>query len=85
MPLAPPSTGSQIAGMVKQVSGDTLTIETVAGSTVQVRLDTNGRITAQVAGTRADITVDAQVIILGEQNGTALTATRIEIIPAQAQ
>ena len=52
---------------------------------MQVRLDTNGRITAQVAGTRADITVDAQVIILGEQNGTALTATRIEIIPAQAQ
>lgn len=77
--------GRPLSGTVTAVSSDTLTIETASGSTMQVRLDTNGQIVRQVAGTSADITPNVQIMVRGEQSDTTITATRIDIVPAVAQ
>ena len=67
------------------MSSDALTVETAAGATVQVRLDTTGQLVRQVAGTSADIVPNVQISVRGEQSGATRTATRIEIIPAVAR
>jgi hypothetical protein len=58
-----------------------MTVKSATGSTVQVRLATDGQIVQQVAGTRADITAGAQIMVIGERNDTAVTAVRINIVP----
>jgi hypothetical protein len=77
--------GQLLSGTVKAVSGDALTIEAASGSTVQVRLNTNGLLVRRVAGTNADIAPNAQIMVMGEQSDAALAATWIEIIPALPQ
>jgi hypothetical protein len=81
--------GGGVFGTVESVSGDTITVKTANGETVKVRLAQDGRITQQVAGTRADITVGVQVSVIGdatgEQNGTTVTATQVNIVPLAQQ
>jgi hypothetical protein len=77
--------GQMLSGTIKEVAGDALTIETASGSTVQVRLDTNGQLVRRVAGTSADIAPNTQIVVMGEQSGATLAATWIEIIPALPQ
>ncbi|MCL5997478.1 MAG: hypothetical protein M1546_15685 [Chloroflexi bacterium] len=77
--------GGRLFGTVEQVSGDTMTVKTTDGSTVQVRLATDGKVVQQVAGTSADITAGVQVSVMGEQNDTTMTAARITIVPATSQ
>ncbi len=82
-PQAGRGPGGRLIGAVAQVTGDTITVKTADGATVQVRLASNGQITRQVAGTAADITAGAQIIAMGQQSGTTLTATRVEVVAPQ--
>lgn len=77
--------GNRLFGVVDQVSGDTVTVKAADGSTTQLKLAANGQVTQQVAGTTADITANEQVAVMGQQNGTTLTASQIDILPAMMQ
>jgi preprotein translocase subunit YajC len=77
--------GGRIFGTVEQVSADALTVKTASGTTMQVRLATDGQVTQQVAGTKADITTGSQIMVMstGQQGDTTVTATRVEVLAAQ--
>jgi len=77
--------GARLFGTIEQVSSDTITVKLTDNSTVQLKLATNGQVLQQVAGTSADITVGAQIRVMGEQNAAAVTATQIEILPTTVQ
>jgi hypothetical protein len=72
-------------GAIEQVSGSTLTIKTAEDTSVQVQLADNGQVTQQVTGTQADITVGAQVMVIGEQKDSLVTATQVNVTPAAAK
>lgn len=84
-PQAGRGPGNRLFGVVDQVSGDTITVKTGDGSTTQLKLAANGQVTQQVAGTSADITANEQVAVMGQQNGTTVTASQVDILPAMMQ
>jgi hypothetical protein len=77
--------GQRLVGAIEQVSGSTLTVKTAEGTIVQVHLADNGQATQQVAGTQADITVGAQVMVIGAQKDSVVTATQVNVTPAAAK
>jgi hypothetical protein len=77
--------GQRISGTVEAVADGVLSIKTSDGATVQVHLAENGQVTQQVAGTQADITVGAQVMVVGAQTDSAVTATQVNVMPATAK
>jgi hypothetical protein len=76
---------ARVAGTVEQVTGDTIAVKASAGTTAQVRLAQNGRVTQQVAGTVADITPGVRIVVAGDRHDTTVTATRVEVMPASQQ
>lgn len=80
-----PGRGNRLFGTVEQVSGDTITVKTMDGTTTQVKLASNGQITEQVAGAATDITANERIAVVGEQNGTSITALQIDILSAMTQ
>jgi hypothetical protein len=77
--------GQRLSGTVESVADGVLTVKTSDGTTVQVHLAENGQVTQQVDATQADITVGAQVMVVGEQSDSAVTATQVSIMPAATQ
>jgi hypothetical protein len=74
--------GQRISGTVESVADGVLTIKTTDGTSIQVHLAENGQVTQQVAGTQADVTVGAQVMVIGAQTDSAVTATQVNVMPA---
>jgi hypothetical protein len=74
--------GQRLSGTVEAVADGTLTVKTTDGTSILVRLAENGQVTQQVDGTQADITVGAQVMVVGAQTDSAVTATQISVMPA---
>jgi hypothetical protein len=72
--------GERLTGTLEKVAGDTLTVKTADGATVQARLAADARIMKSVAGALSDLAAGAQVMVTGEQNGDALVAARVEIM-----
>jgi hypothetical protein len=81
---APPG-ASQLQGTVASVADNTISVTAADGSSITVSLASGGQITQQAAGSAADLTVGAWVMAQGEQADTALTATRVEVVPAMSQ
>ncbi len=74
--------GQRLSGTVEALADGTLTVKTTDGTSILVRLAENGQVTQQVDGTQADITVGAQVMVVGAQTDSAVTATQISVMPA---
>jgi hypothetical protein len=74
--------GQRISGTVEAVADGTLTVKTADGTSILVHLAENGQVTQQVDGAQADITVGAQVMVVGAQMDSAVTATQISVMPA---
>lgn len=77
--------GQRISGTVESVADGVLTVKIADGTSIQVHLAENGQVTQQVAGTQADITVGAQVMVVGAQTDSAVTATQVSVMPASAK
>jgi hypothetical protein len=77
--------GQRISGTVESVADGVLTVKIADGTSIQVHLAENGQVTQQVAGTQADITVGAQVMVVGAQTDSAVTATQVNVMPAAAK
>ena len=77
--------GQRISGTVESVADGVLTVKIADGTSIQVHLAENGQVTQQVAGTQADITVGAQVMVVGAQTDSAVTATQVNVMPATAK
>ena len=76
--------GQRISGTVESVADGVLTVKIADGTSIQVHLAENGQVTQQAAGTQADITVGAQVMVVGAQTDSAVTATQVNVMPATA-
>jgi len=77
--------GQRISGTVESVADGVLTVKIADGTSVQIHLAENGQVTQQVAGTQADVTVGAQVVVVGAQTDSAVTATQVNVMPAAAK
>ena len=77
--------GNRLFGTIDQISGDTITVKAMDGTTTQVKLASNGQITEQVAGATTDITANERIAVVGQENGTTITASQINILPAMMQ
>ena len=71
--------GGGVAGTVSNVSGNTITITTRNGQTMQVQLAANGTVRKQVDGQLSDITLGQQIVAVGTQSGDTFQATNIRI------
>jgi hypothetical protein len=71
--------GGGTAGMVSDVSGNTITITTRNGQTLKVQLADNGTVRKQVDGQLSDIKAGEQIVAIGTQNGDTFQATSIQI------
>lgn len=76
----PGDRGERLTGTVTQVAAGIITVQTTDGATVQVTLASDGQITQQVAGTSADLTTGLQVMVMGEQTETGITAQQIQLM-----
>lgn len=71
--------GGGVAGTVSAVSGNTITVTTRNGQSVEVQLAADGKVRKQVDGQLSDITKGEEVIAFGAQNGNDFQATNIQI------
>jgi hypothetical protein len=71
--------GGGMAGMVTDVSGNTITITTRNGQTAKIELAANGTVRKQVDGQVSDITKGEQIVAFGTQSGDTFQATNIQI------
>jgi hypothetical protein len=71
--------GGGAAGMVSDVSGNTITITTRNGQTVKVQLAADGTVRKQVDGQLSDIKQGDQIVAFGTQSGDTFQATSIQI------
>ena len=75
--------GSAVSGTVASVSGNTVTIKTSSGSSVQVQLAANGRISEETNGTPSDLKAGDFVVAIGQRQGNTVTATDVNISNGQ--
>ena len=77
--------GVTLEGTVESISGDTLTIRTAEGQTVEVRLPTDTTYNTQASASSADVTSGATVRIQVDpqagQGSNQLTASDVTIVP----
>ncbi len=78
-PRAGNANGTAVIGTVDSISGDTITVKTNSGSSVQVQLAANGRIVVDNAATASDIQPGEFLVATGQQQGTDLVATTINL------
>ena len=71
--------GGGAAGMVSAVSGNTITVTTRNGQTMNIQLAADGTIRKQVDGQLSDIKAGDQIVAFGTQNGDTFQATNIQI------
>jgi hypothetical protein len=71
--------GGGVAGMVSDISGNTITVTTRNGQTMKVQLAPNGAVRKQVDGQLSDIKQGDQIVALGAQSGDTFQATSIQI------
>jgi preprotein translocase subunit YajC len=81
-PATAPGGVTVVAGTVDSVSGDTVTVKSATGTSVQVQLLANGQVTAQENGTIADITAGKFLVAVGPQQGTTVTASTVNVTDA---
>lgn len=75
--------GGATLGTVQSVTGNTLTISSQSGGTVQVTLSDTTSIRKTVDGTKDDLKQGEEVVVSGQQGtGGGLTASSIQIVPA---
>jgi len=78
--------GSHLAGVVKSLSGEVLTVEAQDGDLVPVTLDEHTRIErGKGAGTRADLTPGRRVVVQTAKRGKTLVAERVRLGAAQGE
>ncbi len=68
-----------VNGTVDSVTGNTVTVKKTDGTSVQVQLASNGRITQQTIVTAADIVQGKFVMAIGQLQGNTLTATNVNL------
>lgn len=71
--------GGGTAGMVSDVSGNTITITTRANQTLKIQLAANGTVRKQVDGQLSDIKAGDQIVAIGAQSGDIFQATSIQL------
>jgi|GEM_PF-1267105 len=71
--------GGGTAGMVSDVSGNTITITTRNNQTLKIQLAANGTVRKQVDGQLSDIKAGDQIIAIGTQSGDIFQATSIQL------
>lgn len=71
--------GGGTAGMVSDVSGNTITITTRANQTLKIQLAADGTVRKQVDGQLSDIKAGDQIVAIGTQNGDIFQATSIQL------
>ncbi|HEU5097617.1 MAG TPA: hypothetical protein VFU22_01140 [Roseiflexaceae bacterium] len=71
--------GGGLAGTVRAVEGNTITIATRTGQTVKAQLAADGTVRKQVEAQLSDLTVGEQVVAIGTQSGDTFQATSIQI------
>ncbi len=76
--------GGATVGTISKVDGNTLTLTVANQGDVTVSLPANIAITKTVTGTVADLVPGTQVLVRGQQSGTNIAATNIQITPAGA-
>ncbi|NTU79180.1 MAG: hypothetical protein HGA45_07225 [Chloroflexales bacterium] len=83
-PDGAPQPGDRLVGTVETIASDTITVTTQDGTSVQVKLASDGQVRTQAEATTADLTVGTWVIVGGDQSDTAIVAVQIQIVPAMA-
>ena len=76
--------GGATVGTISKVDGNTLTLTVANQGDVTVSLPATIAISKTVTGTVADLVPGTQVLIRGQQSGTNIAATNIQITPAGA-
>jgi len=75
--------GRPVAGSVKSVDGDTITISTQNNGDVKVQLSSSATIVKEAAGSSSDIQPGQFVLARGQQNADgSLTANTVNVGPA---
>jgi Domain of unknown function (DUF5666) len=78
-PRAGTANGTAVNGTVDSISGGTITVKTNTGSSVQVQLAANGRIVEDNAASASDIQPGEFLVATGQQQGSDLVATTINL------
>ena len=67
-----------VAGTVTAVDGDTVTIQTLRGETVTIRISSATQIRVSQAGSLGDLTAGSSIVVIGQPDGAGgLTAVRV--------
>jgi hypothetical protein len=73
-----------VTGTVQKVDGNTLTVTSAQGETVTVQITGSTPIEKTVAGSTSDLTVGANVLVIGTRSGNNVAATAIQLTDGAA-
>jgi len=73
-----------VTGTVQKVEGNTLTVTSAQGETVTVQITDSTPIEKTVAGSASDLTVGANVLVIGTRSGNNVAATAIQLTDGAA-
>lgn len=73
-----------VTGTIQQVAGNTLTVISAQNETVTVQIADTTPIQKTATGGKADLTVGATVLVVGERSGNNVTATAIQLTAGAA-
>jgi hypothetical protein len=73
-----------VTGTVQKVEGNTLTVTSAQGETVTVQITGSTPIEKTVAGSTSDLTVGANVLVIGTRSGNNVAATAIQLTDGAA-
>ncbi len=68
-----------VAGTIQTVDGNLLTVSSTQGETVTVQLADDTPIQKTVAGSKSDLTVGANVLVVGTRSGNNVAPTDIQL------
>ncbi|MEP7359714.1 MAG: hypothetical protein ABI847_20855 [Anaerolineales bacterium] len=73
-----------VTGTIQKVDGNTLTVTSAQNETVTVQIADTTPIQKTITGGKADLTVGATVLVVGERSGSNITATAIQLTDGAA-
>lgn len=68
-----------VAGTIEKVEGNLLTVSSAQGETVTVQLADDTPIQKTVAGSKSDLTVGANILVVGTRSGNNVAPTDIQL------
>ena len=73
-----------VAGTIQKVEGNTLTVTSTQNETVTVQITDSTPIQKTVVGSKSDLTMGANIVVLGTRSGTNIAATGIQLTDGAA-